>query len=165
MREIQGRPALHDKYAVAAPANLDGKRDQNSLILLDRRRFPDGAAPAADATARVLARVGGDWVAPGDLLAVAVADADGIGWLLASFHGDSGGLSTQPALRALDAAARAEFPRHVLLAGLDANTHSNVAAGPNPGLQQAPRPAARKRGGIGRAGAGELRAAMARTCD
>ena len=45
---------------------------------------------------QVLARVGGDWVAPGDLAAVAVADAVGAPWLLASFHGDSGGLSTQP---------------------------------------------------------------------
>ncbi len=45
---------------------------------------------------QVLARVGGDWVAPGDLVVVAVTDAAGVPWLLASFHGDSGGLSTQP---------------------------------------------------------------------
>jgi hypothetical protein len=47
------------------------------------------------------------------LLAVTVddADADGGPRLLASFHGDSDGLATCPVLGALDAAARAAFPR------------------------------------------------------
>lgn len=40
--------------------------------------------------------MGGDWVAPGDLVVVTVTDAAGAHWLLASFHGDSAGLSTQP---------------------------------------------------------------------
>ena len=69
--------------------DADGGRAQNSLLLLGRRRFPGGAAAAADVTAQVLARLGGDWAAPGDLLAVAIEDAAGTPWLLASFHGDS----------------------------------------------------------------------------
>ena len=35
-------------------------------------------------------------IAPGDLFVVSVEDKDGRRWLLASFHGDSNGLSTRP---------------------------------------------------------------------
>ena len=42
-------------------------------------------------------------------------------------------------LCALDETAREEFPRHVLLAGIDANTHSSIAGGPARNLQQVPR--------------------------
>ena len=69
---------------VYLPCNAPGP--QNSLVLLDRRRFL--VDTAGDVTAQVLARIGGDWVAPGDLLAVSVSDSDGVSWLLASFHGD-----------------------------------------------------------------------------
>ena len=51
--------ALHRRYAVLQPRNLDGKRDQNSLILIARARFLE--ATAADVTQRVLDRVGGQW--------------------------------------------------------------------------------------------------------
>ena len=95
-REIKLHPALSKKYDLVLPAaGLDGKRDQNSLVLLDRVRFP--AAAATDVTANILSRIGGDWVAPGDLLVVVAADTEGTPLLLASFHGDSSGLSTQPA--------------------------------------------------------------------
>jgi hypothetical protein len=59
-------------------------------------------------------------LAPGAALApvvaVSVEDAAGRRWLLASFHGDSGGLTAQPVLRALDEVARALAPPYALLA-------------------------------------------------
>ena len=127
-------PALLAKYALLSPHDLDGKRDQNSLILADRRRFR--AATAVPLTREVQAAVRGAALAPGDLVAVSVEDAAGRRWLLASFHGDSGGLATRPALRALDAVARGLAPPHALLVGIDANTLSS--AGPGDGPQSVP---------------------------
>ena len=66
----------------------------------------------------------GVYLAPGDLLAVSVFDNSGQGWFLASFHGDSNGLSTQPVLSAIIDLVRSRFGGHTLLLGLDANTHS-----------------------------------------
>lgn len=42
-------------------------------------------------------------------------------------------------LCALDETAREEFPRHLLLAGIDANTHSSIAGGPARSMQQVSR--------------------------
>jgi hypothetical protein len=50
------------------------------------------------------------------------AAAAGRRYILASFHGDSAGRSTAPALAALDALAAERYPDHVLLVGLDAST-------------------------------------------
>ena len=149
LKDAPAQPALDARYALLAPAQLDGRRGQNSLILASRRRF--NAAAARDVTPDVLAAIGGTWVAPGDLLVVSVPERGGGGdegpsggawgeggppppapprqWLLVSFHGDSSGLSTQPMLVAVaDVAARA-FPDHALLAGLDANTHPDEGDG------------------------------------
>jgi hypothetical protein len=115
-------PPLEAKFAVLVPRVLDSRRNQNSLILVDRARFR--APTSADVTADVLALLGGAFVSPGDLHAVSIEDVAGRRWLLASFHGDSNGLSTQPVLACLHQAARARFPDHVLLVGADANTQS-----------------------------------------
>ena len=115
-------PALRDKYAVLLPANLDGRRAQNSLIFLDRRAFR--AETAADVTHEVAALLDGVFLAPGDLLVSSVQDSRGRPFLLASFHGDSNGLSTQPFMRAVGELARGRYPDHTLLVGLDANTYS-----------------------------------------
>jgi hypothetical protein len=92
-RHALATPELHAKYALLAPWDLDGKRDQNSLILIDRRRFRE--ASGVQVTRDVQAAMRGAALAPGDLVAVSVEDAAGVRWLLASFHGDSGGLATQ----------------------------------------------------------------------
>ena len=120
-------PVLSARFALLAPRNLDARRNQNSLILVRRDAFD--AAGWADATADVLDMAEGRWVAPGDLLAASVAGSDGRRWLLVSFHGDSCGLMTQPLLAAVDDAARARYPGHALLVGLDANPRSRPAAG------------------------------------
>ena len=128
VQHARAHPDLHAQFFVLAPRVLDGKRDQNSLILASRRRFREESGE--DVTQRVLDGLGGAWAAPGDLLVSSVEDRRAGGrWLLASFHGDSNGLSAQPLVLALCDAAAVEFGDHALLAGLDANTVSAAEEG------------------------------------
>jgi hypothetical protein len=112
VRQVADCPDLQSRFRLLAPRALDGKRDQNSLILLSRRRFGD--AGTTDVTGRIADTLGGPWLAAGDLLAATVQSTDGVRWLLASFHGDSNGLSTQPVVQAVRDYARAN-PECVLL--------------------------------------------------
>jgi hypothetical protein len=123
-RHVRENAALTAKYALLAPRKLDGKRDQNSLILVDRTRFRSDSATCI--TQRVLDSMDGEWAAPGDLHIVSLQDCIGQPWLLVSFHGDSNGLSTPPVLRAIHRLVLTSFPDHMLLAGVDANTHSTA---------------------------------------
>ena len=79
--------------------------------------------------------IGGRFVEAGDLFAASVRDAEGLRWLLVSFHGDSDGLSTQPVLSGVHRACLLLFRDHVLLAGIDANTNSTARGGrPGPAV-------------------------------
>jgi hypothetical protein len=121
-------PALRAKYAVLMPGNVDGRRAQNSLILIDKHTFVEESC--VDMTGRVLDGLDGVCLAPGDLFVASARDSAGRSWLLASLHSDSNGLSTQPCFCAINAVARASFPDHILLIGVDANTVSAVKDGP-----------------------------------
>jgi hypothetical protein len=59
----------------------------------------------------------------GDLAAFACTTYTGQRLLLASFHGDTNGRGTIPIVEALQRAAAASYPDHVLVMGLDANTY------------------------------------------
>ena len=48
---------------------------------------------------------------------------DGNRYFLASFHGDTNGMASLPVLRALDHATKTYYPNHILICGMDANTH------------------------------------------
>ena len=122
VQRARAHPALSQRFAVLLPDDFDPRREQNSIILVDRSRFD--AAAAEDVTQLILAHASGDFLAPGDLFAASVRDSAGRLWLLVSFHGDSAGLSTAPTLRAVHR-VRGALPGHVLLAGLDANTQSH----------------------------------------
>ena len=121
-----GKTALGAQYHIAASSSLDGKRDQNSIILLRRDYFDLNTLQ--EHTSEVMAALqsveGGKPVpvANGDVFVISVHDIFGRPYLLASFHGDTNGLATKPVLAAVDAAARAR-PGHTLLFGLDANTY------------------------------------------
>ena len=119
--QLSTEKIIWDRFIVLKPSVLDGKRDQNSFILASKEMFEDSAMEISDL---VLDCVGGTWVAPGDLLAVTMRSRSGEGYLLASFHGDSNGLSTQPFVEALARVARTRFPTHRVVVGLDANTLS-----------------------------------------
>ena len=116
--------ALSSHFALLQPRQLDGKRDQNSLVFVARKTFE--LSTWTDVTERVLGHLCGTFLSPGDLFVMSIRDQSGAWWLLASFHGDSNGLSSQPAMSALNEVAKAEFPSHILLVGVDANTHSVV---------------------------------------
>ena len=123
VRKARAHPALSRWHDVLLPDALDARRDQNSVILVDRRRF--NTRGAVDAPQRVLDHVEGGLLEPGDLFAADVADVAGRRFLLVSFHGDSAGLSAAPAVHALHRACRGEALRgHTLVAGLDANTRT-----------------------------------------
>ena len=123
VRVLAEHKELSQTYFLLVPDNFDGKRDQNSIILVDRRRFI--AASSVEVTQLVAEHVGGKFLEPGDLLAVSIDDIHGARWLLVSFHGDSNGLSTQPALSGCHRAHQAAFSDHRFLAGIDANTRSH----------------------------------------
>ena len=59
----------------------------------------------------------------GDLAAFACATYTGQRLVLASFHGDTNGRGTVPIVEALQREVAANYPGHVLIMGLDANTY------------------------------------------
>ena len=119
------RREIQDLFLVIQPRLLDGKRDQNSLILARRARFI--GSTVTEITDEALNNLGGDWVAAGDLLAITIEGRCGNRFILASFHGDSNGLATQPLVVALNALAEEDYSGHVLVCGLDANTDSKAS--------------------------------------
>lgn len=121
--------ALEEKFDVYAPVEMDTDRDQNSFILLRKNSFVD----INEVTAEVLKELPvdpktGKSNAPimnGDLLALTAVDPDDhTQYLLASFHGDTNGLATEPIVSAVHSYAMTKRPDHKLLFGLDANTYS-----------------------------------------
>ena len=123
VRDLRAHEALSARYHVLYPDTLDGKRDQNSLVLCSKARFDvDDPEWSGEMTASVAGFVAPDapaTVAPGDLFAVRVVErdaflnakgegarartrADGGRYVLASFHGDTNGLATIPVVDAVD---------------------------------------------------------------
>ena len=123
VQQVSRQTELSAKFFLLVPAKLDSKRDQNSLIFVARGRFEESSS--IDVTAHVAETLEGDFVDAGDLFVVSILGLGGLRWLLASFHGDSNGLSSQPVMSALRRAHRTTFKDHILLAGIDANTQSH----------------------------------------
>jgi hypothetical protein len=99
--------ALGERYSIIAPASLDPKRDQNSLVLV-KKGF--GSFEEVD----VLSSLSDAPVAAGDLLVVQNDE-----YVLASFHGDTNGLATIP----ITDAVLGKVGDKTLIFGLDANTY------------------------------------------
>jgi len=115
--------ALGSDYHILSPASADPSRDQNSLVLLKRARFPD-ASRVSDVSDAVASTVTDAPTAPGDLAVFTAVDAFDRAFTFASFHGDTNGLATIPVTDALLAYVSASGLRdHVLVFGLDANTY------------------------------------------
>ena len=148
---------LGDEYHFLQPAKFDPDRDQNSLVLLSKRRFPNGAA-AAELTPEIMGSFAGATdangkavpVADGDLLAVSATDFSGRGFVFASFHGDTNGLATIPVVGAVhDYVQRptSALAGHTFVFGLDANTcesHAPPRRRARPPRAREPRAASRE---------------------
>jgi len=125
---------LGSRYAIIGLEKPDGKRDQNSLVLLRRDYFD--VASKEELTEKVFAKFDDSVpVAVGDLLVFSVDDVHGREYVLASFHGDTNGLATVPVVTAVSQLA-ATMPTHELLFGLDANTYAAGEAGKLQGVAE-----------------------------
>ena len=121
-------PKMMGTYEVVTPST-PSKVDQNSVLLLSKARFE--SASVTDLTAQAMAAVppNGPSISPGDLLVVSAVDkVSGRKVVLASFHGDTDGLATAPALAAVHAVAASQAPAPLLF-GLDANTYAKAKPG------------------------------------
>lgn len=117
---------LGDDYVIAAPKELDSVRDQNSVIFLKKTTFPHGSL--GEITEEVEAAFPSDEdipVARGDINAIKTIDAEGVPYVIVSFHGDTNGLATKPVLDAVLKAMKknGKLRNHRLIFGLDANTY------------------------------------------
>jgi len=124
--------AFGDKYTVHFP-NSPSKADQNSIVLLAKSRFEAGSVKDLTVQAMEEAKKTPSKasISDGDLYVISAVEAGtGKTLMFASFHGDTDGLATAPALAAVHAVATTLAPA-ALIFGLDANTYSK----PKPGKQ------------------------------
>lgn len=129
------RRALGEKFWIVAPNDLDAVRDQNSVIFLSKKTFPDGPRDEITHLVEGSFEAGVDVpIAKGDILAITATDQDDIPFVIASFHGDTNGLATKPVLSAIMKAMSSDsaLVTHKLVFGLDANTYEKA----KPGKQQ-----------------------------
>jgi hypothetical protein len=119
---------LASKFDIYSPAAMDTDRDQNSFILLRKNTFVDINEVTEEVLKELPVDSNGRINAPimnGDLLALTAVDPDDhTQYLLASFHGDTNGLATEPIVGAVHSYALNKKPDHKLLFGLDANTYT-----------------------------------------
>lgn len=121
---------LSSRYHVLVPAELDTKRDQNSLVLVSRAQFDGGSVEEVTAeVAKQVIESGVAGLAGGDLYAAVVrptaTSPHKAPFLLASFHGDTDGLMTIPVVQAICTTREAKGePKLNLIFGLDANSYS-----------------------------------------
>lgn len=109
------------EYHTVSPYDVDSKRNQNSLVLLRKTRFPH---VLEEVTAEALAHMGTSApVERGDLLVISTRDSMGTPLLVASFHGDTNGLATKPVIAAVVEVLKQQPQGCQLVFGLDANTY------------------------------------------
>lgn len=124
--DIASRSDLSQNFHIVAPALMDATRDQNSIIMLNRKTFPSG--PEDEITKLVEDSFPAGEEKPtalGDVLAIKATDMDGVPYVLASFHGDTNGLATIPVVTAMNKALSSspELLNRNLIFGMDANTY------------------------------------------
>jgi hypothetical protein len=126
---------LGKTFHIIAPAELDAVRDQNSVIFLKKKLFPDGKGTEITKLVEASFPKGVDVpVAKGDILAITTTNKYGLDLVVASFHGDTNGLATKPVVDATVKAMETDsaLSKHRLVFGMDANTYEKA----KPGMQQ-----------------------------
>ena len=85
---------LGKQFHIIAPANLDPVRDQNSVICLNKKMFPEGMekeiSSMVESSFPKNVKVP---VVKGDFLAITTKNKFGMSFVIASFHGDTNGLA------------------------------------------------------------------------
>eukprot|EP00802_Teleaulax_amphioxeia_P005775 Tamp_05779.p1 GENE.Tamp_05779~~Tamp_05779.p1 ORF type:complete len:578 (+),score=107.65 Tamp_05779:81-1736(+) len=122
--DLRNDPEISGKYLVVSPAGASAKRDQNSLILLDKRAFV--VSSVTEVTDKILKHDETKAIsAPGDVLAITATTSGHQTLLLVSFHGDTNGLATKPLVSAIMQALRSDFSENppALVLGMDGNTY------------------------------------------
>jgi len=123
---------LGNTFHILSSSTLDTKRDQNSVVMLSRGRFPSTTG-MTEVTSQVYAKFDGMGdvpVANGDVFAFTIQDKYGDDLLLASFHGDTNGLATIPVTTAVHQVAQGDLNgKYKLIFGMDANTYSHGTPG------------------------------------
>ena len=125
---IENQHILQQYYHIYSPNKLDNQRDQNSFILLNKKRY--NIINIKEITSEIIKELENiTTTAPvviGDLLGLTVIDSfTNQKYLLISFHGDTNGLATIPIVTAIHNYALYQKPDHRLLIGLDANTYEH----------------------------------------
>ena len=119
---LEGSSTVTASYHVVKPAKMDGKRDQNSILLLRKALFD--VSSLVEVTEEVVTALKAkEMVMDGDILGITVKDKEGEEYFLASFHGDTNGLATIPVMEALQSVATTKYAGYTKLWGLDANAH------------------------------------------
>lgn len=132
VEHIKSQSSLASSHILVVPEKLDGKRDQNCLVLLKRSTFGD----CKEVTEEVLRRFQGGKAPPfmdGDLTVVEARHLQSDQrYAVVSFHGDSSGLLTIPTVEALHACKEdpsSGLSEHRFLLGLDANVFEDAEIG------------------------------------
>jgi len=112
---------LSKTYDLHVPAKVDGKRDQNSMVLTRKslefvsiKEITDDIIPK-----EAKKEIG---CADGDLFAVH-GTINGVNYVLASFHGDTNGLQTIPITKKMNSAMTSDYAGYRLIFGMDANVY------------------------------------------
>lgn len=115
-----------DSHKLMAPSKFDGKRDQNSIILLDKRMFIN-PIEVTDQVMKHFPRPNRGCIADGDLIVVSARHSfSGKMFAIVCFHADTDGLLTIPILEACHGAKvnpDSGMSDHHFLLALDANAH------------------------------------------
>ena len=121
--KCETQPAIASVFHMMTPEQLDGKRDQNSVLLLSKQRWD--VSEAVELTDAIVEQLDGSnkkSVAAGDLFALSCKEIiTGDIYLLVSFHGDTNGQASIPLLQAVHTVASSQSLK--LVVGIDANTY------------------------------------------
>jgi len=126
--QIKLEEEFGEEYFVVMPEDADWARNQNSAALISKESFPDGMDRELTSEC-VQALPENSAVERGDLCVFTAKHKSGVPFLIASFHGDTNGLTTVPVLHAIAKVLEKQPKNCKLVFGLDANTYLHEKEG------------------------------------
>eukprot|EP00039_Didymoeca_costata_P033656 m.43465 g.43465 ORF g.43465 m.43465 type:complete len:585 (+) comp9977_c0_seq3:92-1846(+) len=119
--------SLNSKYFLVKPSSFDGERNQNSVAILSKTFFDESSCIELD---QGLMKTSKEKLASGDLLLFSIAKkGTQQRYLLSSFHGDTGGMSSLPVIDDLSAISdQDEYAEHICIYAMDANCYADKKA-------------------------------------